>query len=556
MNIDAPIALAILVTFIRSVYEVWSGTGGGYFDSMTGIVFFMLLGRVLQDKTYQQLSFDRDFTSYFPLAVTALKEGVQTPTRLPDIKIGDTLLIHNEELVPADGILVRGKALIDYSFVTGESALVPKETGEIVYAGGRQSGSNIELLVVKEVAQSYLTRLWSKEEFQQEAAEKSKSFVHRVSKYFTWMVLSVAITAGISWWVYDPGKIPDAVTAVLIVACPCALLLSNTFTNGNVLRILSANGLYLRSAQTIEDIAGAGHIVFDKTGTLTSAHLQEITYSGISLTARQQQAIGALAAQSQHPLSRMIADHIGKNTRIPVEGFGEIPGQGIAGFVDDELISIGSKQFVTGKKESSDGHQEVFVAIDNKTFGSFIFHNNYRHEVPALLSKLSEKFRLSVISGDNAAEGKRLALLLGKNADVLFHQSPEDKLDYIRQLQQQGEKLIMIGDGLNDAGALKQSNAGIAITEDSNNFTPASDAILEAKQLSKLDRFIQLCKTNKRIVVASFVLSIVYNIVGLYFAVQGVLSPLVAAILMPASSLSILLISFGGSNLAAKWYKL
>jgi P-type Cu+ transporter len=556
LNIDAPIALAILVTFIRSVYEVGTGTGGGYFDSMTGIVFFMLLGRVLQDKTYQQLSFDRDFTSYFPLAATALKEGVQMPTRLPDIKIGDTLLIHNEELVPADGILVRGKALIDYSFVTGESALVPKETGEIVYAGGRQTGGNIELLVVKEVAQSYLTRLWSKEEFQHEAAEKSKSFVHQVSKYFTWIVLSVAITAAISWSVCDPGKILDAVTAVLIVACPCALLLSNTFTNGNVLRILSGNGLYLRSAQTIEDIAGAGHIVFDKTGTLTSAHLQEITYSGISLTARQQQAIGALAAQSQHPLSRMIANYIGKNTRIPVEGFGEIPGQGIAGFVDDELISIGSKQFVTGEKERSGGHQEVFVAIDNKTFGSYVFRNNYRDEVPALLRKLSEKFRLSVISGDNAAEGKRLAQLLGKNADVLFHQSPEDKLDYIRQLQQQGEKLIMIGDGLNDAGALKQSNAGIAITEDSNNFTPASDAILEAKQLSKLDRFIQLCKTNKRIVVASFVLSILYNMVGLYFAVQGALSPLVAAILMPASSLSILLISFGGSNLAAKWYKL
>lgn len=556
LNIDAPIALAILVTFIRSVYEVASGTGGGYFDSMTGIVFFMLMGRVLQDKTYQQLSFDRDFTSYFPLAVTVLKNGVETPARLPDIKTGDTLLIHNEELVPADGILVRGKALIDYSFVTGESALVPKDMGEIVYAGGRQSGGNIELQVVKEVAQSYLARLWSKEEFQNDAASKDSSFVHRVSKYFTWIVLFIAISAGIFWWVYDPGKVLNAVTAVLIVACPCALLLSNTFTNGNVLRILARNGFYLRSAQTIEDIAGAGHVVFDKTGTLTSAHLQEITYSGMPLTAHQQQAIGALAAQSQHPLSRMIATHIGRNTRIPVEGFGEIPGQGIAGFVNDELISLGSKQFITGEQEKSDGHQEVFVSIGNKTFGSYIFRSNYRDEVPALLKRMSEEFRLSVISGDNAAEGKRLAQLLGKDAAVLFHQSPEDKLDYIRRLQQKGEKLIMIGDGLNDAGALKQSNAGIAITEDSNNFTPASDAILEAKRLSGLDRFIEMCKTNKRIVVASFILSILYNVIGLYFAVQGTLSPLIAAILMPSSSLSILLISFGGSNLAAKWYKL
>jgi Cu+-exporting ATPase len=172
LNIDAPIALAIIITFIRSAWEVISGTGGGYFDSMSGIVFFMLAGRILQDKTYRQLSFERDYTSYFPIAVNLLKDEKEIPVSLPEIKPGDTMVIHNEELIPADGILTRGKAFIDYSFVTGESLPVLKEVGELVYAGGKQTGEQVEILVIKEVGQSYLTKLWNKEEMQHDATEK------------------------------------------------------------------------------------------------------------------------------------------------------------------------------------------------------------------------------------------------------------------------------------------------------------------------------------------------------------------------------------------------
>lgn len=148
LNIDAPIALAVLVTFLRSGWEVLSGAGPGYFDSMSGIVFFMLAGRVLQDRTHRALSFDRDYTAYFPMAVTVVKAAAPIPgvsTALPDVRCGDTLLIHSGELIPADGILTRGDALIDYSFVTGESLPVRREMGEIVYAGGRQTGASIAL---------------------------------------------------------------------------------------------------------------------------------------------------------------------------------------------------------------------------------------------------------------------------------------------------------------------------------------------------------------------------------------------------------------------------
>ncbi|HPN19289.1 MAG TPA: heavy metal translocating P-type ATPase metal-binding domain-containing protein, partial [Chitinophagales bacterium] len=150
LNIDAPIALAIAITFGRSLYEIFSHTGAGYLDSMSGIVFFMLVGRILQDKTYQSISFDRDYKSFFPIAVNVVVDGKSIPTQIDKIKSGDIIQIYNNELIPVDCILSKGKAEIDYSFVSGESLPVLKEPGEIIYAGGKQMAGAIELLVVKE----------------------------------------------------------------------------------------------------------------------------------------------------------------------------------------------------------------------------------------------------------------------------------------------------------------------------------------------------------------------------------------------------------------------
>ncbi|MFZ9387948.1 MAG: heavy metal translocating P-type ATPase [Chitinophagaceae bacterium] len=555
LNIDTPIALAIIITFIRSALEVISGTGGGYFDSLAGIVFFMLAGRILQDKTYRQLSFERDYTSYFPVAVSVVKDDQPIPARLPDIKPGDTMLIHNEELIPADGILTKGKAFIDYSFVTGESLPVTREVGELVYAGGKQTGGNIEILVVKEVTQSYLTKLWNRDEMKEDPDQKSHSFVHLLSRYFTYIVLFIATVTAVYWQIHDPARLWPAVTAVFIIACPCALLLSNTFTNGNILRILGRNRFYLRSAQVIEDIAKATHITFDKTGTLTSSRQQDIRYEGKTLSPEQWQQVTALASCSTHPLSKALATQYGTVRGAAVSNFSEVTGKGISGIVNGAEIRLGSREFVTGRPEPQAG-TTVFVNIDNQPFGYFTFSNHYRETIPELIGQLRKNYRLSVLSGDNESEKLNLQQWLGRKATLLFRQKPDDKLDYIRQLQQKGEQVIMIGDGLNDAGALKQSDIGIAVTEQANNFTPSSDAIIEANQLFRLPVFIRLCKANRNIVVASFVLSIVYNIIGLFFAVQGSLSPMIAAILMPSSSLSILLLTFGSSSLLARMMRL
>jgi Cu+-exporting ATPase len=550
LNIDAPIALAILITFTRSIYEIVSGTGAGYLDSMSGIVFFMLAGRLLQDRTRQSLSFDRDYTSYFPVAVTKLVAGIETAVALPLLRTGDTVIIHSNEIIPADGILVRGNASIDYSFVTGESSPVQAKVSEICYAGGRQLGGNIELLLVKDVSQSYLTSLWNRESMKKED-NSNDSFVHKISQYFTIVLFSIATFAGIWWAFHDATKVWPAVTSVLIVACPCALLLSNSFTNSHIIRLFDRAGLYVRNAAVVERMCRINRIVFDKTGTLTNTSDYWCERQGDSLSMEQMRIIGSLAAQSNHPLSRAVVNFF-KVKPIQLEAVKETVGKGMEAWHNDKHIVLGNPEFVWGNASAFSGKTIVGYRVDDTVNGWFEVTQQYRKGLYAMFLSLRKKYSLSVISGDNNGARQSLEALVGNDTEVLFNQHPTDKLNYTEKLGQQGENVLMVGDGLNDAGALKQSLVGIAVAEDINNFSPACDAVMQADKLTSLHHFLALALVGKRIVYWSFIISICYNVVGLSYAVQAKLSPMVAAILMPASSISIIIFTWLSVEIAAQ----
>lgn len=547
LNIDAPIALAIAVTFSRSVYEILTQTGAGYLDSMSGIVFFMLIGRWFQDKSYDSFSFDRDYTSFFPLAVTELVDGVEQNRLLATVQKNAILLIRTDEMIPADAQLLSTGGLVDYSFVTGEHAPIEVAEGSMIYAGGIQKGRSIKVRVVKPVGQSYITELWNNPSLQNEK-NQAQSFVHPWSQYFTIVLFFIAFASGLYWWWTDPSKILTAITSVLIVACPCSLLLTVTFTYGNVLRWLGKSKLYCKNATVLESIENIDTIVFDKTGTLTNHQHTHLEFIGDTINVKEQLAIKSITNESLHPLSQLITNYFSKIEEVvKVESIQNFVGKGTRAVVDGKEYLIGSIAFLQlqGVDVSTDiKGSSVAIAINGSFRGVFSVNHIYREGLSQLFNQLkSQDYEMYLLSGDRDTEYFSLQQMLGEDITMYFEQSPEDKLNFIQQLQFQGKKVMMIGDGLNDAGALKKANVGIAVTDQSHLFTPASDAIIEGAMVPKLAQLIQYVKKGKLVIILLFILSILYNLVGMYFATRAVLSPMVAAILMPISSISIVSLS-------------
>lgn len=556
LHIDVPIAFAIVVTFIRSVYEIVDHNGIGYLDSMSGIVFFMLIGRYFQHITYDALLFDRDYKSYMPIAVTLIKTDSTTASiQSSKLKKGDRILIKNNEIIPTDARLLSEHTHIDYSFVTGESSPVTKKKNDLIYAGGRQLDGAIELEVVFSTSQSYLTQLWNKDEDSIRDHQMKEAFVHKVNRYFTTFVFSIAILSSLFWLFFDRSKSLDALTAVLIVACPCGLLLTSSFTYGNMLRILGRNKFYLKNSAIIEKLSNVNAIVFDKTGTIT--HGMNCEFSGAKLGADELKMALSLANQSSHPLSRKIVKQFYKNDLFPVTNFEEIQANGIRGNCNGKCIMLGSAYFVLGKEiRNSKMSTKVFYMMDGKVMGYFNFVNTYREGLERVLRKLSKNNFISLLSGDNDSEKEKLIPLFHSPSQLLFNQKPEDKLHFIEELQKKGKKVVMIGDGLNDLAALKKSDVGISVSDHTNSFTPASDVIMDGESFHKLPLFLDFVKYGNKVISFIFFVSTIYNVIGLVYAVQAKLSPMIAAILMPLSTVTIILLSSGFIFLLAQRKKL
>jgi Cu+-exporting ATPase len=559
LDINVPLALGIVVFFVRSVYEIVTHTGAGFLDSMAGLVFFLLIGKWFQQKTYHNISFERDYKSYFPISASKKTGDITTTVSLDKLTPGDIIIIKHQELVPADSVLLKGEAEIDYSFVTGEADPINVKSGEKIYAGGRQIGSAIEVSLTRKVSQSYLTQLWNNEAFAKPKHFTGASRVaNRIGKYFTAVILLIAFSTLIYWYPTDSTKAINAFTAVLIIACPCAVALAIPFIFGNVLRILGKNAFYLKNTGVIESLADVQAVVFDKTGTLTNRAQSELQFIGVPLDSNEKSMIRALVSQSSHPISQQILsfllqEDITSNNPPTVEKWVETIGKGIQGIVNHTFIKIGSKSFIDIYLHNECPEDRgVYIQFDHTIRGYFHINNRYRDGLHKVIDYFKQSSNIFLLSGDNDREKSFLSPIF-KSGQLLFRQNPQDKLDFVKKLQADGQKVLMLGDGLNDAGALQQSDAGIVVTENTNNFTPACDAILHADHFEQLPQLLEYTRKSINLVYLAYGMAFIYNIFGLSYAVTGVFTPVVAAILMPLSSVTVVLFGVLSSNVLAKW---
>ncbi|MFN0215165.1 MAG: heavy metal translocating P-type ATPase [Saprospiraceae bacterium] len=581
LNIDIPLCLALISLFGRSVWEISTHTGAGYLDSFAGLTFLLLIGKWFQQKIWHQLSFERDYKSYFPVAATLRNGEEESSVPVSRLVPGDVILIRNEEVIPADGILLKGSARIDYSFVTGEAKPVVVKNGERIFAGGKQIGESIEMALTRRVAQSQLTKLWNNEAFKTNAKGQVTLLADAAGRYFTAMILVFGGGAFLYWWwLGDMSTAINAFTAVMIVACPCTVALAIPFTLGNIQRILGRNRFYLKNIRVVEAFSEIDAVVFDKTGTITNVAQQEMRFKGQPLGYAEKIALRSLVQHSAHPLSRRLYASMPEVPTEAPEQFEEIQGFGIRGVVKGREVLIGSQKFVSGNLvgfqnlrglDAKNG-SGVFISIDNKLLGHFEVKSHYRTGLAQVLAFFSSRSKprrflkptrfseptrfqdnnIFLLSGDQDREAAALSSFFPDPDTMLFNRSPQDKLEFVKKLQSHGQHVMMLGDGLNDSGALRQSDLGIVVTENTNNFTPACDAILHAEEFARLPQFIQLAKAGVKAVNRSYVVALTYNAVGLSFAVAGALSPLTAAILMPISSVSVVLFGVCMSNWAAR----
>lgn len=552
INLDVPVALGITVLFIRSVVDITSGTGEGYLDSFNGLVFFLLIGRLFQQKAFDALSFDRTYRSFFPLSVRVVSNDKSSVIPIEQVKIGDVLSVRNGEVIPCDSILQSEAGYIDYSFVTGESVPVECMKSELVYAGGKVIGSALTLLAAKNVSHSELAAMWDRSGTN-ESRERRKQYLKLtdgIGQWFTGIALAIALI-GAAMWLPEWSKAFNVFTAVLIIACPCALAIAAPITLGSAMGRLGRIGIYLKNTGVLLDLEKVDRLMFDKTGTLTSSS-RELTFIGRELYSDEWDAIHNIASQSTHPVSRAIACGMSSDLALAT-GVAEKIGHGIVGTSMGHLVAIGSPHFVTEhcwscKEENIPNDIAAAVSIDGKYAGAFRLQPALRPGISEMVHSVTKRMPVSLISGDSDRDKPLLEPIFG-NGTMHFGCRPEKKIEIVESERAKGHSVLMVGDGLNDAGAMSEADVAIAVTDDTATLVPGCDIIMRAESLPLLAGLMNYARKMKHVIWASLIFSLLYNTLGITLALTGNLSPMIAAILMPVSSLTIIAMSAGGARL-------
>jgi Cu2+-exporting ATPase len=549
-HMDLPVSIGILAGFARSAWNTVFARGEIYFDSISVLIFLLLVGRWLQLR--HQRGAARALELIAALAPRAARrvEGarlVEVPAA--SLAAGDIVEVGADERIPVDGIIVSGRTSVDSSWLTGESLPEERAPGDRVYAGTHNASHTVRLRVEVAGAETRLGRLMQSIEVAQSRRAPIVRLADRVAGRFVIAVLGLSVLTFAAWLFVDPSRALDNAVALLVVTCPCALGMATPLAVSAALRRAARGGIFFKGGEFLEVLARPGTIAFDKTGTLTEGRLALASFIGESSVVP---LVRAAERRSPHPIGRALYAGLTPSTELLADEVNELPGAGVIAQVAGHEVRVGSAEHVASSRADSAGwwHAEltrqvslgrpaVACSVDGTVRAVASFNDPLRADARSSLDALRAfGYRIALLSGDHELVVESLAPELGELVTARGGMSPEDKLAWIEAARRTGP-VVMVGDGVNDAAAMSASDVAIAVHGGAEASLVAADAFTTEPGVSKVLEAVAGARRTLGVIRRGIAFSLAYNVVGVLLCMGGWISPLVAAVLMPLSSLTV-----------------
>jgi Cu2+-exporting ATPase len=561
LTMDLPIAIGLSVTYLYSFYVTLLGTTGEvYFDTVTNLTFVILVGRYLEGMfRHQAVAATNRLMDLQPRVATVMQDGNEKITPIRGVKVGEHVLIKPGYKVPVDGIILEGHSSVDESMLSGESAPVSKSVGMMVSTGTL----NVNGALLVEVRSTLQNTMLAKIIRLVEEAQTSKAPIQRIADMIVpWFILVTLVCATLTFWFWHTQSFEMALmaaTSVLIITCPCALGMATPMSIAVASGLGSKHGILVKNGLVLETLSKVTHFVFDKTGTLTEGKMS-VAQLRVAVHADAQQVLSSAAAverYSEHSVARAIvsaADEQQLHYReFPVVGFRAEAGLGVSATVHGQAVFLGNaawliRQGVTLNNELKNQAHEfeaqamscVHYAQAGEHLGVFALADQLRGDAQQLVNELrASGIAMTLLSGDRKPVAEAIARQLG-GMEVIAEVMPQDKDQVIQRLQKSGAVVAMVGDGINDAPALIRADVGIALGSGTDVSVESADIVLMHNELNKVRQATLLSRRTLLTIKQNIGLSFVYNSIMVPLAMMGHVTPLVAAITMPISSLLVI----------------
>ncbi len=545
MNMDVPISLAVLLACAMSLVQTIQNADHVYFDASISLLFFLLIGRYLDVQTRAKAcAVAQNLLALRAVAATLVEaDGSTRSVHVSALEPGMIIAVAAGQRLPADGVIINGTSDIDTSLVTGESLPLTAGPDTQVFAGMLNLSGPLRIRVTAKDDASLLSEIVRL----MEAAEQGRAgyvrLADRIARIYAPAVHILAAGTVLLWLLLGAGWQPSVMNAiaVLIITCPCALGLAvpvvQVVASGRLLKL----GILVKTPDALERLADIDAIVFDKTGTLTLGKPELI--NGEDIADDRLALAAALARESRHPLARAVVSTANAKN-LPdianVESVSETPGYGLEAIYLGNSVRLGSRRWVGTEETAASPGPELWLRVGDQAPLLFSFSDQLRPDAATTLTQLAQDHSITILSGDTAEATRSVAVKLHVD-HWEAEKTPVEKISLIEKTQNEGHMVLMVGDGLNDAPALKAAHVSMSPASAADISQTAADFVFQSKGLDAVTQAIQIAKQSRRLILQNFGMALGYNLIAVPLAMAGYVTPLIAAIAMSASSLTVTL---------------